>query len=848
MNKSLMNISKTLITAIALFVTSISSAQVISKLSLEQRHLLLRDSMDYKYKKLPINTKHNEFSPNLLQGGVLYISNKPNPKRRELLNRIYWTKDSNYTIGDTITKITAKQAKLNKRRTRGVDEFTTATSNDNNILIHFKKDRNLNRIEQQFVRFTTDQAFAYDDSAQLIVYAKKTNRLFTHNQYWRLWQAYVINGHLVHKRRLFFGNKKADYLYPFIDVQNGRLYLASNKPGGKGGFDIYYANKEGDTYAQNLTPLDIVNTNADELAPFVVNNKTYFSSTRAGSLGGFDVFVLDANKNEAVNMGYPINSDRDDISLKTWGKDYFLTTNRTDDFNILGLQYEPVFYPIKGTLIYKSDSTLVPNHGLLLKDGDTGERIDSLVTDANAKYAFTGKPNRNYVFTTLNGDTVLEQHSIQTYANQTKFDYITAIGGRSPKQRADSLAALWALEQKRLDSLAQYGLATKFIVRYGFNKSNIVAKEQVVLDSLLIKLNKMPNTYIVVGAFTDCIGSYKYNYQLSVKRAKSVVAYLTKHGLDKKRIVTNGYSKKYNVTPCITKYGKRNQALQQNSRRAEIVLSENKNTNWEKLEKARGKGYYQVYDASGKLPANKLGAITARPTIKPVAKTVVKDTVAKPVVVKEQAKAVVNKQKDSIKVDTKPAVKTTAVKPVVKVETPKPVAVVEKPKVEVKKEEPKVIVATPSTVKEDDDMSKEEIVKALDSLAKLKKEQERIVEYLTKRINKKPIDVFVTGDSVTVEIYDNGIHDKDSVSVIYNNRIIVDRQELKVNMPIKFKLKVDKNKKNNELVMVAENLGSEPPNTAVMFITEKSGRRQQVMLSTDMTHNEVVYFIRIGKE
>lgn len=63
-----------------------------------------------------------------------------------------------------------------------------------------------------------------------------------------------------------------------------------------------------------------------------------------------------------------------------------------------------------------------------------------------------------------------------------------------------------------------------------------------------------------------------------------------------------------------------------------------------------------------------------------------------------------------------------------------------------------------------------------------------------------------------------------------------------------FKLKVDKDSKNNELVFVAENLGTEPPNTGVMFITEKSGRRQQVVLSTDMTHNEVIYFIRIEKQ
>ena len=145
-------------------------------------------------------------------------------------------------------------------------------------------------------------------------------------------------------------------------------------------------------------------------------------------------------------------------------------------------------------------------------------------------------------------------------------------------------------------------------------------------------------------------------------------------------------------------------------------------------------------------------------------------------------------------------------------------------------------------------MSKEEILKSLEVLAKLKLEQERIVEYLTKRINKKPILIYVNSDSVSIEIYDNGIHDNDSVSVIFNKRIVVDKQELKVNKPIKFKLKVDKDSKNNELVFVAENLGTEPPNTGVMFITEKSGRRQQVVLSTDMTHNEVIYFIRIEKQ
>ena len=145
----------------------------------------------------------------------------------------------------------------------------------------------------------------------------------------------------------------------------------------------------------------------------------------------------------------------------------------------------------------------------------------------------------------------------------------------------------------------------------------------------------------------------------------------------------------------------------------------------------------------------------------------------------------------------------------------------------------------------EDSITRKEILAALEELSKLKREQERIVEYLTKRINKKPIEIYTNADSVTVELYDSGIHDNDSVSVIYNSHLVVDKQELQVNKPIKFNLKLDKNKKYNELVLVAENLGTLPPNTAVMIITDQFNKRQEVFLTADLSHNEVVYFIKI---
>ena len=285
--------------------------------------------------------------------------------------------------------------------------------------------------------------------------------------------------------------------------------------------------------------------------------------------------------------------------------------------------------------------------------------------------------------------------------------------------------------------------------------------------------------------------------------------------------MSNGYSKKYTLTPCETKYSK---TKQQNSRRAEIILSDNKNTNWEKLELERGSNSFNEYSSS-------IEKNIQNSTVN------IKESYTKGSIFKK------NKELNVYEVDD--SEHYTKAKKDRKIKLPIKSKVVD---VKVKSSVLKNTTIQSTSFKEDE-LSKEEILAALDSLSKLKSESDRIVAYLTKRINKKPIDVSVSSDSVTIDIYDNAVHDNDSISVILNNRIIVDHSELKVSKPITFKFKVDNNKnKGNELVIVAENLGSNPPNTAIMFVTEKSGRKQQILLSTDMTHNQVVYFIRVKRE
>lgn len=115
-----------------------------------------------------------------------------------------------------------------------------------------------------------------------------------------------------------------------------------------------------------------------------------------------------------------------------------------------------------------------------------------------------------------------------------------------------------------------------------------------------------------------------------------------------------------------------------------------------------------------------------------------------------------------------------------------------------------------------------------------------VTAQLEKRTNELVRQITVEHDSVTVSLYDNGDIDGDSVTLIYNNNIITTHQRL-TDKPITFVLKVEPGNNSNELVMYAENLGSIPPNTALMIITD-GNKRYEVKVSSSKDRNGVVAF------
>lgn len=127
-----------------------------------------------------------------------------------------------------------------------------------------------------------------------------------------------------------FDFNSSDHSVGFIsfNLEKDLIYFCSNDPSGKGGFDIYSAHRDGNTW-KNASNLDIVNTQGNECYTNYHEGNLYFASDGLVGLGGFDLYSYGAEN--ITNLGTPYNSSKDDysISFLSSSKGYF-SSNRGD--------------------------------------------------------------------------------------------------------------------------------------------------------------------------------------------------------------------------------------------------------------------------------------------------------------------------------------------------------------------------------------------------------------------------------------------------------------------------------------------------------------------------------------
>lgn len=374
---------------------------------------------------------------------------------------------------------------------------------------------------------------------------------------------------LAGKREVQVNSRGKKKLVPTYDAQptlspDGNLmYFVSDRDGGLGGTDIWYAQKVGKEWGAPVHAGKIINTPFNEIYPHVGKDgrTLYFASDGHPGLGGYDVFRSEgrlANWQQPINLGSPINSSYDDFSL-VWVKQDtlgFIASNRPggrgrdDIYTIKRILRPKIELAVHGTVRDVSTKLPIPFATVTLYEvqGDKLLPLDTFNTDQSAAYRFTLEPGKDYRLIGNAPEYLANEVGVSTRDATTSMDL-----------EADIDIFLDRIEIARPIVLQN--------IYFDFDKYDIRPDAAMELDRLATLLQQNPTLRILIGAHTDTNGSEQYNIKLSNNRAKSVVEYLVNKGINPKRLTSIGYGESQ---PLI--YPELSDADEQANRRAEFRI------------------------------------------------------------------------------------------------------------------------------------------------------------------------------------------------------------------------------------------------------------------------------------
>jgi outer membrane protein OmpA-like peptidoglycan-associated protein len=372
------------------------------------------------------------------------------------------------------------------------------------------------------------------------------------------------SGNRINIVTLPFNNDDYSTGHPFITNDGKKLYYISDMPGGYGGTDIYVVTINDGHYGapKNLGPT--VNSKYKEYTPFVDGNILYFSSNKPGGKGGFDIYMtkLDESIPEPINLGKPMNSKGDDISfiIDNQTQTGYFSSNRRggkgddDIYSFKQVTVNPICdQTIEGVIRDKLTGSPIVNAFATLYNSK-GDMIRRLETLADGKFFFNLKCGKNYLIT---------GGKPGYFENENKM--ITS--------KENGFVNRVSLELDEKEFISKDGVEYLNIksIQFELNKSTILKSSQEDLAKVVRLMNKFPNMVIEFGAHTDSRAPDGYNMRLTQRRAVETINYLNSIGGDTRRITGKGYGETKLLNKCANGV-KCTEIEHQQNRRTEFVI------------------------------------------------------------------------------------------------------------------------------------------------------------------------------------------------------------------------------------------------------------------------------------
>ena len=495
------------------------------------------DSLDYRIEKLKFNTLFNEYGAMPYKGGLVFESNRASSKNNTLHNK-------NIAGWD------------------GKSYAHLYIYNLKDSSVQFFSPRFKNKLNVGAISFTSDGKTAY--------YTKNANTKNKAGVYQlEIWEAKWKGGEWTSGVKMFFNNNNFSYFHPFITPDGMRLYYVCDDPAGMGGTDIYYVDKNEDGSWKNTQNAGAdVNTQGNELFPTFYANTLYFSSNGRPGLGGLDIYKLTKSKLhlgdwEVQNLGYPINSSRDDFSFSILDSIGYLSSNRSGNDDIYTFKYNKVWMEMQGQIV--TDSNVKHSNTLFVvsKNAQGESYLDSVKIDEKGNYSIKARANTHYQLYVI--DNLGAKHSFDMNTNHFSSnngkvqqnnavlavapleDQWKAIKAQQAASQQKDLVVMTRQFKRAIDSLSTMTKQLT-ILHHPFDKAYVVKEDLNEYYKLIELVKKTKGKRIVIVSASDCVGGDAYNKELSVKRSNRIEKTLS--ALSENEVVVKPVGKSELINDC----------------------------------------------------------------------------------------------------------------------------------------------------------------------------------------------------------------------------------------------------------------------------------------------------------
>lgn len=325
---------------------------------------------------------------------------------------------------------------------------------------------------------------------------------------------------------------------PSISADGKTLYFASNRPGGKGGIDIYMTQKMvNGEWGAPVNLGDSINTAYNEKSPFIHSDSQtlYFSSDGHPGMGKYDIFYSrgdgKAGWRGPVNLGKPINTEGDDVGffVSTDGETGYFCSNtqlpgQVGGYDVYQFELYKEARPEKVVIVTGAVKAPdgMPATGpttVELKNVRTKEKTTAVVDTSTGGYAAAIRVSQkdDYVLTV--------KREGMAFTSQV-------IKGDQPF--ANTKTELKPLEVKPVEVGTNYRIND---INFTSNSAVLQPESMVVLEEFANYLKANPKMKIAIHGHTDNVGDDARNMDLSNERAFAVFEALTaKFGVPKSQI------------------------------------------------------------------------------------------------------------------------------------------------------------------------------------------------------------------------------------------------------------------------------------------------------------------------